>query len=358
MFELHRTTFVMTAVAIGASALALGCSSAGDGFEEVTADAEVIDEDATGEDSSAPPLDTGTPDTRVADTRVADTQVATDTRPASETGATDGCAGKANGSFCGANLSPAGNSGTLYQCLSGKISTSQVCSAGCDATKNACYPTGGGAITESSGAATASPPTAACNFFAPSTCGDCADTACCTEESACFGVADCTALWNCLSACPSGGTACRQACADKYPSQIARVNAINSCVNTKCATACGADPCAKFPFAGYGNACGANLDPSASQHTLYWCQDKKLVTSVYCANGCYAAPDGQPDYCIGSDPCVSSPFAGVNKICGRSLSGVVNQNSLYTCDGRKTVSVVTCSAGCYQAPPNEADRCN
>ncbi len=346
---------------------------AGEGEEqdadETPWDAQHTPYDASADDASSTYVDTGHADTRRADTTVTDTKVAdtmgTDTRPLDTGGADtrdamadalpDGCAGKPNAYYCGANLSPAGNTGTLYQCVGGKISTSTVCSAGCDPTKNACYATGGSEITSSGARMTAAPATSACNFFAASTCGDCADTNCCTEETACFAVSECTLLWNCLSACPSGDATCRQNCANQRPTQVARVNAIYSCVNTKCSVACGADPCSKYPAPGNGEGCGSNLDPAASQNTLYFCNAHKTVNSLYCTGGCYAAPLGSPDYCITSDPCGSNPWDGV--ACGSNLTPQARQNDLYTCKAQKTVGSVYCVNGCYAAPPGEPDRC-
>lgn len=49
-----------------------------------------------------------------------------------------------------------------------------------------------------------------------------------------------------------------------------------------------------------GVACGSNLAvplTGLALDTLYACNDQQTTSQVHCANGCYAAPAGQADYC-------------------------------------------------------------
>jgi hypothetical protein len=120
----------------------------------------------------------------------------------------------------------------------------------------------------------------------------------------------------------------------------------------------GADPCTAIGQAQgtWGYYCGANLTLSADAARLYLCFGGLTSASVVCPSGCHAAPPGQPDYCIGSDPCVNSPFDG--DVCGANLSTPdADANTLYNCQNGQTVSMTVCSAGCHPSPPGQADYC-
>jgi hypothetical protein len=63
---------------------------------------------------------------------------------------------------------------------------------------------------------------------------------------------------------------------------------------------------------------------------------------------------GQPNYCIGDDPCVSAVIDGES--CGANLSPNAEADVLYTCQDQEVVSMQRC-AECEPHPPGEADVC-
>lgn len=135
-----------------------------------------------------------------------------------------------------------------------------------------------------------------------------------------------------------------------------------------------ADPCHIVPGVFEGGAlgylCGANLPLSICKpgptpgtttcstppaNRLYLCSDSQTVGYVTCAAGCYAAPPGQPDYCLDSDPCANTPLDGDS--CGDNLSPLADPNVLYTCQDGVTIASTVCAGGCVAAPLGYADVC-
>ena len=116
-----------------------------------------------------------------------------------------------------------------------------------------------------------------------------------------------------------------------------------------------ANPCINFPFAtGYGYACGVNIGGDPAR--LYLCDGQTTFGSVRCPTTCHVGALGEPDYCVGSDPCINNPYNGV--ACGSNLATpYANQNYLYNCSGQQTVGSVLCLYGCFAAPPGQDDYC-
>jgi hypothetical protein len=134
------------------------------------------------------------------------------------------------------------------------------------------------------------------------------------------------------------------------------------------------DPCAGvtgvYPGGALGYFCGENLPlsictPGAAPGTLtcstppadrlFLCSEGVTVGYVTCADGCYAAPAGEPDYCLDADPCAGSPRNGT--FCGANLSPLAEPDVLYTCNGQATLATEACGGGCNAAPLGQADRC-
>ena len=105
---------------------------------------------------------------------------------------------------------------------------------------------------------------------------------------------------------------------------------------------------------GWGLFCGANLT-NANPSQLYLCDDGTTFGSVVCPSGCHAAAVGEPDYCLGDDPCVSGVTGG--EICGRNLSPNAEPRTLYTCENQQTVGTMFCDVDCIPQRPGTADVC-
>lgn len=192
---------------------------------------------------------------------------------------------------------------------------------------------------------------------ATSACTQCVGSNCCSEDLACGASSDCMAEISCFGSCTTG--ACDTSCAVSHPTGQTYNNALLLCVSAKCSTPCygsNSNPCQNV--GGWGNDCGSNIGGDPAR--LYLCNNGSVAGSIVCQNGCYAQAAGQPDYCIGSDPCVNNVFPSGQQAqyCGSSLSPTAAQNSLYTCNGETTVTSTACTNGCFAAPPGQADHCN
>lgn len=91
------------------------------------------------------------------------------------------------------------------------------------------------------------PPPGTCTLTQPfdpnnPTCNGCVEQNCCTETNTCMGSTDCVAMVDCLGKCPTtAGTArtnCVNACANSHPTGTPQVQALSTCLNSSCNTAC------------------------------------------------------------------------------------------------------------------------
>ncbi len=127
-------------------------------------------------------------------------------------------------------------------------------------------------------------------------------------------------------------------------------------MSTTCAAECyPANPNPCTGTTGFYNVCGSNSS-TGDPGRLYRCNAGSVSGSVICKNGCHAAPQGQADYCVGSDPCASNVFSS-DVVCGSSLSSNANPNTLYTCSGQMTTNSTVCSNGCHASAPGQSDYC-
>lgn len=150
--------------------------------------------------------------------------------------------------------------------------------------------------------------------------------------------------------CWSPATVCSTvvACGEDAPIACARADATPDCNTRKCTLP---DPCATTE--GSGLACGQSL-AGGTPDVLYWCSNGETYASAACPGLCHAAALGEPNFCLGDDPCVSAVIDG--EICGANLSPNAEQNVLYTCQDQQVVSMRSCVT-CQAHPPGEADIC-
>jgi hypothetical protein len=159
-----------------------------------------------------------------------------------------------------------------------------------------------------------------------------------------------------MAACTNGTGSCDTTCGQTHATGAPVQAALQTCMSSHCAAECypGApNPCAAT--SGFYNVCGTN-STTGDPGRLYRCNGGSVSSSVICQNGCHAAPLGQTDYCIGSDPCVSSTIAS-NVVCGSSLSPAANAAILYTCHNQATTATTLCANGCLAAAPGQSDAC-
>lgn len=189
---------------------------------------------------------------------------------------------------------------------------------------------------------------------ATSSCTDCAESTCCSQDLACGVVSDCVAEVNCDASCTTGP--CETSCAQTHTTGDSYYNALQVCMSSSCASECyPADPNPCDGTTGFYNVCGSNSS-TGDPGRLYRCNSGAVSGSVICKNGCHAAPQGEADYCVGLDPCVSSVLA-TDVVCGSSLSSAANPNTLYTCSGQMTTNSTVCSNGCHASAPGQSDYC-
>lgn len=146
------------------------------------------------------------------------------------TGGSNPCSGKPDGFYCGL----ASDSRVLTECKGGVAGATQTCANGCAASTNSCATSNGFAGTEQAGRLTAG---MACEFFSAGTCGDCADSACCSAETTCFTNPECLALWNCHVPCKDD--ACVSACIDAHPNGLSGAQGVYACMESSCYSECG-----------------------------------------------------------------------------------------------------------------------
>jgi hypothetical protein len=195
------------------------------------------------------------------------------------------CAKRDDGSYC--------ENATQFTCLDGAMDMRASCGTnlGCNSERTACGTPGafGGRTAETSGGLSA------CASFDPGTCGDCLDTSCCDQGQACAKSGSCTALWQCLIGCSD--LFCKHICLVLNPEGVAIDTALRACMRDKCNDKCSeGDPCSIV--VGTADGCGPNLGLPEEPSRLFHCSGGRTVSSLTCANGCYAAPEGVPDRCL------------------------------------------------------------
>lgn len=226
----------------------------------------------------------------------------------------DPCQGVSDGDHCGADL-VGGAPGSLYTCAAGATSHVESCAHGC--ASNACL----------------QPPSDPC---ASAGSGD----------GAYCGVSLSGGDPNVLYQCAGGVTSSSQSCANGC--QVSPPGTPDACSTGS------ADPCAGAT-SGNGLYCGQSL-PGGDDNKLYNCQGGATASVQTCPNGCQVNPPGTADACAGSDPCASAT-SGNGAYCGQSLTGG-DPNTLYTCTNGLTTNTVACPNGCKVNPPGTADACD
>jgi hypothetical protein len=241
--------------------------------------------------------------------------------------------------------------GEARVCHAGRLVSVQSCQRlGCKDEFTCMAPGSPSAVATVSGGLT---PTTTCSVFQNLGCGACLNTQCCTSAQSCARDSRCASLWQCLQACTS--LACENDCAARFPTSVQQVADIITCAQARCSVQCNGDACRTYPFTGWGYGCGANLAPGADPNALYLCLNQTTQGAVRCPNGCRAGATGEPDYCIGNDPCLNSPYDGF--ACGSNLATPsASPNVMYECRAQRTVSTRNCVV-CIKAPPGEADEC-
>lgn len=99
------------------------------------------------------------------------------------------------------------------------------CAAACGATTD-----GGGGAIMCGGIKTGVAP-----------CDSCIESSCCSEATACGTSGACLTVVDCVNNC-NGVMSCEQGCGTTTPAGVSDANAINACLNSKCATQCAAAP--------------------------------------------------------------------------------------------------------------------
>ncbi|HYP88085.1 MAG TPA: hypothetical protein VEQ59_08020 [Polyangiaceae bacterium] len=100
------------------------------------------------------------------------------------------CGKQADGTLCGANMTPAGSDGTRYFCNDGEVLAEARCPGACDVETNACVQSGG--TGDGSGET---------NLRVALRCPACYELACRDELDACRSDALCRAHLGCVESC-------------------------------------------------------------------------------------------------------------------------------------------------------------
>jgi hypothetical protein len=196
------------------------------------------------------------------------------------------------------------------------------------------FPRDGGAPTDGSAATDGGAPTEGGLCDAPITpiafrasCSTCAEAHCCGEAAACAGSLPCGALEGCLAAC-DGDPACRSQCTRDNPVTDHRLSAaLDACLASNCADACGlscgglsklADPdaaaacahCIQVNFCAQAQSCATSLD---CQSDLL-CRENCVTGD--CAGACSLPDDEDGGRLLCLESCASSQCISN---CGMSL---------------------------------------
>ena len=161
------------------------------------------------------------------------------------------------------------------------------------------------------------------------TCDTCIDASCCAENAACVSDADCTALISCGDACRDD--ACVSACMSAHPGGAAKLNALTSCMQSGCASACGGGGGGggggSGPSAcGFGSGdatCDSCLDTNCCADANACTNDADCTALMDCAERC--ADDACEAACEAAHPSgtakLNSLSACANNTCGSACSG-------------------------------------
>jgi hypothetical protein len=136
-------------------------------------------------------------------------------------------------------------------------------------------------------------------FFNPGTCGTCAEGSCCAEVAACKADADCVA-------CITGTDTTKCVGAAKTES-----DAVNACLNSKCAAECAPAPCNPITNEGCDTANGWACDHGANGFTCFaptndvvQCDVCDEMNGPYCEAGHTCLTDGYcAAYCCDDGDC-------------------------------------------------------
>ena len=118
------------------------------------------------------------------------------------------------------------------------------------------------------------------------------------------------------------------------------------------------DACAKA--GADGEWCGSALSVASQPNTLFHCQGGKTIGATPCATTCHVTTGNDSDYCdtaTQADPCAGAT-SGDGPYCGGTLNPPGDAGTLFTCKGKKTAGKQVCANGCHVSPPGQADYCN
>jgi hypothetical protein len=210
-----------------------------------------------------------------------------------------------NGLYCG-NDGVGGDPGTLYKCVSGVATISQVCTNGCQTN-----PAG---INDQ--------------------CGSSSGLHCPTDGFYC-GSDGVGGDPNTLYLCTGGVAAVSQVCPNGCQTNPQGVSDV--CAGLHCPTD--------------GLYCGTD-GVGGDQDTLYQCSGGVATAVQRCPNGCQTNPPGVNDQCAPNG--LNCPTNGF--YCGSDGVGG-DQNTLYRCTGGVADIAIICPNGCQTNPPGQNDQC-
>lgn len=168
-----------------------------------------------------------------------------------------------------------------------------------------------------------------CGGFAFSTnaCGTCAEASCCTAAATCMADKECAALVTCTASCTDNN--CLADCAIDHSSGLSKFTAINTCAESKCASAC-----APKATKGIGDPCSSTAE--CKQGTCNAASGGKGWCTASCSSNvdCSGYPQinnqsGKFNYCLSTQAGSRSCFPGcsTNSDCTKYGSGVTCQSA-------------------------------